>query len=192
MGKIQNKIMTSERSLYADDDVNFWRKIEEDYESDTKDQFIDEYDATPEGSFSFIEMSLEYANLQKVDMSKSNISHAKMKFSNFNEARFWCSEIASSDFHGSDFKNANVEYAEITNSDFSSTNFKNASLRGSQIIDSDFSDADLRGAKLKNCVFTNTNLNGAIFDESTELPFSQRHAHEVGMELMNSELNDAS
>lgn len=69
------------------------------------------------------------------------------------------------------FKNADFRYADMRDFSFADVQFENARFEGTN-----FKGADLRGVEFLDC-----NLEGAIIDRKTKLPFSIEEAFEKGM-----------
>ena len=154
-------------------------------------QDIDYADEVPQ-ELDLTGVNLHGANLQKADLSNSNIIAAEMRFSELEQANFSCSLINMSDLYGSNFKNANLEYVEIRNTDLSYSNLQGANLVGALLSNSDLSCTDLRKANLKKCVTNRSKFQNAVFDENTVLPFDRKEAEKLGMIFIQGNVDNAS
>ncbi len=88
--------------------------------------------------------------------------------------------LQNADLQGADFYRCQLGRADLRNADL-----RNATLVGAYLFKTDLRGADLRGVKfasnLKGAELNKTLLTGALFDETTELPFSIAEAVNRGM-----------
>ncbi len=95
-------------------------------------------------------------------------------------------DLKSADLRGADLYRCQLGHADLRQADL-----RDAKLAGAYLHKADLRGADLRGAKfalkLKGAELKQTRLEGAIFDETTELPFSTEVALARGMMLAPSE-----
>lgn len=94
-------------------------------------------------------------------------------------------DLQSADLQGADLFHCQLGHADLRNADL-----RNARLAGAYLFKTDLRGADLRGAKfspaLKGAELNKTLLIGALFDETTELPFSAAEAINRGMVQVDS------
>ena len=94
--------------------------------------------------------------------------------------------LQNADLQGADLYRCQLGRADLRNADL-----RNANLAGAYLFKTDLRGADLRGAKfatsLKGAELNKTLLAGAMFDETTELPFSTAEALTRGMVQVGAE-----
>lgn len=92
---------------------------------------------------------------------------------------------------GADFSGADLYRCQLGRANLQKANLQNANLAGAYLYKADLRGADLRGAKfataLKGAELKHTKLEGALFDENTELPFSTAEALNRGMVQVGGE-----
>jgi uncharacterized protein YjbI with pentapeptide repeats len=95
-------------------------------------------------------------------------------------------DLQNANLRGADLHRAQLGHADLRNADL-----RNASLAGAYLFKTDLRGADLRGAKfspaLKGAELNKTLLVGAMFDSTTELPFSKAEALNRGMVQIGGE-----
>ena len=98
----------------------------------------------------------------------------------FRNAYLFEADMQKADLKGADLYRCQLGHANLRNADL-----RNASLAGAYLFKADLRGADLRGAKfstnLKGAELNKTLLEGAMFDETTALPFSTTEALSRGM-----------
>lgn len=94
--------------------------------------------------------------------------------------------LQNADLKGADFYRCQLGRADLRNADL-----RNAKLEGAYLFKTDLRGADLRGAKfsqnLKGAELARTLLVGAMFDDTTALPFSTAEALNRGMVQVGGE-----
>lgn len=128
------------------------------------------------------------SNLLNADFSNANLTNAyAISNPNFSGSLFISARIVNADFEATELTATNFTKADLSNSNFRSSDLSNAKLNSAIANNVDFTQAtlngaDLRGAKLGNAKIDDlTELEGAIYNSATELPFSESEAKEKGM-----------
>lgn len=111
-------------------------------------------------------------------------------------AYFSYASFRDADFGGKDFRGAFCFYCDGVRADLSrgklagfrsfdgtwrGADFSGADLRAFQSFRDDLREADFRGADLRGAVLMSGDLDGALFDAATRLPFSPETARRRGM-----------
>jgi len=112
----------------------------------------------------------KFENLKRIGQTKfmgARIESVSFKGANLRGAQFDGVNLGNADFSESDLEKASLEYASVSNANFSGTKLILAHLRGTTWNGHDLSDVDFRGADLQETFFLNTNMNGAVFGQST-------------------------
>lgn len=99
--------------------------------------------------------------------------------------------LFEADMKGADLSGADLFRCQLSRANLQGANLQNANLAGAYLFKADLRGADLRGAKfataLKGAELKTTRLEGATFDENTELPFSIAEALNRGMVQVGGE-----
>lgn len=122
-------------------------------------------------------------NLRGSNFSKANLSHAKLRRTLFYGARFFDARLMGADFSYAKAGRADFRDAHLNQAILYWTNLQSSHLEGA-----DLTQADLRGATLDLAWYDQTTRwSGAIFDEYTSLPFSEKDAFAFGMKFQSSD-----
>ena len=99
--------------------------------------------------------------------------------------------LFEADMKGADLQGANLYRCQLGRADLRNADLRNAKLEGAYLFKTDLRGADLRGAKfsqnLKGAELARTLLVGAMFDDTTALPFSTAEALNRGMVQVGGE-----
>ena len=99
--------------------------------------------------------------------------------------------LFEANLQNADLNGADLYRCQLGRADLRNANLRNANLAGAYLFKTDLRGADLRGAKfaqsLKGAELKKTLLTGALFDETTELPFSTAEALNRGMVQVGGE-----
>jgi uncharacterized protein YjbI with pentapeptide repeats len=124
------------------------------------------------------------------DVRHLNFKETRMVLSEFGgvdarEVDFSRAELSGSDFENADLRLAIFSDAELVKVNLRSANLRGADLSGADLLMASLVDADLTGARLGGSCLDKTDLKGASFDETTELPFHEEEALRRGMRKTN-------
>jgi uncharacterized protein YjbI with pentapeptide repeats len=130
-------------------------------------------------------------SLEDSDFSGSLLRRADFRFAQLRMADFTGSDLTEANFSHADLTFADFTSAKLNEVDFSNTDlckacFRSAMLNGTNFEGADleqavFTESDLRGCDFLGADLRATCLAGAIFDESTQLPFTTQEGTERGM-----------
>lgn len=137
-------------------------------------------------------VTLNYSNFANKQLSFINFVSSNFRHSVFDNANLVGANISNTDFYGSQMRNVDFEYAEIHKSNFGLADLADANFQSSALRDCDLSWANLRGADFTDCTVVDSNFEGAVYDQRTQLPFSMKRAAELGMVLAKEDSDVAS
>lgn len=105
--------------------------------------------------------------------------------------------LTGREYTGADFRSVDLKFGDLSDINFAFCNFESSFLRGGSFqnsnlfcvnfIRADLSDCQLQMANLCKAQFRGANLDGAVFDETTILPFSYDEALSRNMKFTPSE-----
>ena len=121
-----------------------------------------------------------------VDLSHTSFQRAILLQSNFRDSNADTLDLRGSHVKGVTWKKVSLRDllasgARFTRTQFLDCDLRSASFWGANLQETDFSGSDLRGANLKSTFLLFTRFEGAKFDDTTQLPFSEKEALEKGM-----------
>lgn len=134
---------------------------------------------------------LEGIKLQKVDLSNAELSNAKMKTVNFEDAVMDNVKFENAELGGAKFTNASLNNALMKNA-----NMYNAVLRNTKMTGAKFSKANMDGATLKNAIieyatFDGANIENAIFENAICKGTNFSNAKIKNASFENADVNNA-
>jgi len=95
--------------------------------------------------------------------------------------------LSHTSWQDADLQGADFSYSDLRNIDARYADLRGAKLEWADLGQSDLRCADLRGVKMKTARLTQAKLNGAVFDEYSQLPFTHREALAHGMVFARSQ-----
>jgi uncharacterized protein YjbI with pentapeptide repeats len=104
------------------------------------------------------------SQLQKINLSNTNLKEAKLQYSNLT---------------GATLEKADLNKAKLLETNLQSTNLKDANLSGAGLLESNLQFSDLENANLEGAqfnegtIFNQTNLKGAKLNNATGLTTNQ-------------------
>lgn len=138
-----------------------------------------------------------FASLPQVSFHRSHLTSANLREGHFPEADFRESTMSKATLMGANLKAARFEKSDLRHADLSGARLDGADLRGAdlrharllatQLTGARFGGADLRGADLSESITFGTDFKGAIYDDSTSLPFSRDEAARRGLQRKSDE-----
>ena len=132
-------------------------------------------------------IDLSFINLQYVNLSNSNLTGVTLLISNLSYARLFQATLTKANLEKANLTRANLEKADLTDAILKGANLIEANLRHATLTNADLQEAllirtDLRGAKLSQAILERLpKLDDAIYNDETELPFSDKKAKDYGM-----------
>ena len=112
-----------------------------------------------------------------VDFSSHNFYRTKLRYLNFENAKFQTTDLKRTDLKGCNFINCNMQNsilsksyakeAKFINTDLSKADLEKINLDKAILKNVDLRNADLSGATLTWSEATDVNLKGALYDENT-------------------------
>ena len=139
--------------------------------------------------------NLAQVNLRNEDLSYSNLSEAILYLADLSYARLIGANFENADLRRVNLTGANLKLTNLTNTNLEEANLIRANLQGADLKGADLSKAFLIGADLRGAKLQQTNLeqlprlDGAIYDDTTELPFSDERARGYGMIKISEDTN---
>jgi uncharacterized protein YjbI with pentapeptide repeats len=115
-------------------------------------------------------------NLDKMNLSNSNLSHLDLRKYNFRQTNLENTKIGWSQLQNVNFSQANLKkasfpYSQLNNANLNEANLKGANLSTTQLHKARFQGADLRGTNLNSADgLTCGQIKSAVIDEETLLP----------------------
>ncbi len=97
----------------------------------------------------------------RIDLSRTNLRYADLQYLNFENAKFFRSQMQAAFCKGANFDGANFIYCELTG-----VSAANASLSKSKMDMADFSYATLTGANLCDCTISHTHFVRTNFEDA--------------------------
>jgi len=147
---------------------------------------ITDYDKVPKET-PLNETDLSFIDLQYVNLSSSNLTGVNLLIANLSYARLFHATLTKAYLEKANLTRANLEEADLTNAILKGANLIEANLRHATLTNADLQETllirtDLRGAKLSQAILERLpKLDDAIYDDETELPFSDKKAKDYGM-----------
>lgn len=155
----------------------------------------------------FSDSYLADCDFSKAQMSGTNLNHSLLRrctFSNANMARLTVHDsligqnnFSGTDLRGSDFGNCSIkqnrfDFATLTSASFHMSLLEGADFSNADLTQADFADtwitgASFRGADLRGADFFDAYVGedvqwrGAMYDDTTQLPFTEDVAIQKGM-----------
>jgi uncharacterized protein YjbI with pentapeptide repeats len=111
------------------------------------------------------------ALIRRSDLTKAMMDHTLFKAALLDNLEMVDGTLDYSDFDG----------ALLTSVEFSRSSLQFANFKGALLTSIDFTDVDLRGADFTNAGVSDIRWRGAIYNNSTKLPFSESQAAQEGM-----------
>jgi uncharacterized protein YjbI with pentapeptide repeats len=105
-------------------------------------------------------------DLREVDLSKKNLSEARLELINFNGANLSGANLSLTQLDGSDLSDANLEGAKLDGSDLRNVNLQNSNLKKVTAINSIFRDVNFRNANMDEVILTSSDLRNADLTEA--------------------------
>ena len=125
--------------------------------------------------------SLRRSSLIETDFKEAVLTDFDFNDVDLSRADFRGCRVSNSSIHNCKFAKARLEGARIVDSDFTANSFRDAKLDSTIFIRTNLHGCDFRGAHLHDALFILSNLSGALFNKSTQLPFSSETALKRGM-----------
>jgi len=127
-------------------------------------QNIDLGEATLTGA-DFTGANLEGANLKEASLAQALFKGANMKGINLKEVT-----LDNADLSGSILMYANIKEISLFKADLRGADLRYANIKEATLVEVDFRKADLRGADLHEATIRDCKFEGAIVDNTTQLP----------------------
>ncbi len=108
---------------------------------------------------------LEGANLKEASLAQVRFKGANMKGINLKEVT-----LDNADLSGAVLMYANIKEISLSKSDLRGADLRYANIKEATLVEVDFRKADLRGADLHEATIRDCNFEGAIIDNTTQLP----------------------
>ena len=120
---------------------------------------------------SIINSDLSYANLSNANLYMADLNHSDLTCANLNNADLSLTNLKDSFLNGASLRDANLSNADLRNASLKHTNLLNANLSNACCSYCTLSYTNLSGCNLKMTNFENSNLTGAILDESEKFRY---------------------
>ena len=147
---------------------------------------ITDYDKVPQETLPN-NTDLSFIDLQYANLSKSNLTGINLLISNLSYARLFKATLTKANLEKANLTRANLEKATLIAAKLKGANLIDSNLRKAILTNADLQEAlliraDLRGARLSQAILERLpKLDNAIYDDATELPFSDKMAKGYGM-----------
>ncbi|MEA3327487.1 MAG: pentapeptide repeat-containing protein [Chloroflexota bacterium] len=117
-------------------------------------------------------VDLEEAHLSRANLRLAYLKGSKLSKSHLDEAIMWGVNLKDAVLYDAHMEKAelwlaHLEYAELMGAHLEGADLKDAYLEGANLEDAHLEGANLRGAHMERSYILNTNLRGAIYDETT-------------------------
>ncbi len=132
------------------------------------------------------ENDLSRANLTGADLSEAHLNGAELVLAQLShaelrKARLAGARLSHANLNGADLKGVDLNGADLSFADLTQTDLRDANLLRANLENADLRAADLRAARMSTARLAHAKLAGALFDESTTLPFERSEALELGL-----------
>lgn len=125
--------------------------------------------------------SLNSAKIDRTRFHRSFFCDTPFRYARGEDVYFKSSYFASVDFYGALLPGAIFANSKLTGVVFDFADLKGATFHSASITNSSMRNADLRGADLEHTKLLRVDLQGAVYNDSTRLPFARDRADKYGM-----------
>lgn len=115
-------------------------------------------------SYRLVKCNLERVNLTFSDLSGCVIRESSFRGARFNNALLIGAYADKCDFCGSNFQKADLKNADLSSSNLSGCDFRNSRLNGANFSDAILNGSDLRGAKIEKIIISNAKMYNCKID----------------------------